>query len=195
MSCLLTSFLLKIGHFTLDGASNNDTMLTHLKNLLDERGIPTRFDPIDNRVRCYAHTIDLGCKAVVGNWPDDAEVEGYNHNQIRNPVALALEVVRTIRGSGLRREAFREVIDNGNKNKWFKKDGQVVQVRQLQLLRYVRTRWDSCFHMLNRLRELRPVSCYLGAISSSTTNFHTGGRLLLRAPATSRYCKVQDLGE
>ena len=98
MSCLLTSFLLKIGHFTLDGASNNYTMLTHLKDLLDERGIPTRFDPINNRVRCYVHTIDLGCKAVVRNWPDDAELKGYDRDQIHNPVALALEVVRTIRG-------------------------------------------------------------------------------------------------
>lgn len=58
-------FLLKIGHVTLDGASNNNTMLAHLKNLLDGRGIPTGFDPIDN----WVHTIDLGCKVVVRKGP------------------------------------------------------------------------------------------------------------------------------
>ena len=45
-------------------------MLVHLKNLLDKRGIPTQFDPVNDRIHCYAHVIDLGCKAVINNWPD-----------------------------------------------------------------------------------------------------------------------------
>jgi hypothetical protein len=93
----LTSFHLKIGHFTLDGASNNDTMLTHLKSLLVGRGIPTRFDPVNNRIYCYAHIIDLGCKAVVGNLPYDAsETQDDEEPLTRHPVALASAVVQCI---------------------------------------------------------------------------------------------------
>ncbi len=33
-------------------------------------------------------------------------------------------------------------------------------LKELQLLRDVRTRWDSIFLMLNRLREMRPVCCH-----------------------------------
>jgi hypothetical protein len=34
----------------------------------------------------------------------------------------------------------------------------VVQVPELQPLRDVKTRWDSVYMMLQRLRQLRPVS-------------------------------------
>lgn len=133
-------------------------MLVHLKTLLSARGLPTRFDPVNNRVRCYAHTIDLSSKAVVGSWPEDAEIPELDEAQGRNPVSLACEVVRCIRGSSSRQEAFTNIIKNGNANGWFQNKGKVVQLKELQLLRYVRTRWDSCFHMLSRLLELRPVS-------------------------------------
>ena len=33
-----------------------------------------------------------------------------------------------------------------------------VQVQHLQLLRDVKTRWDSVYYMIRRLRLLRPVS-------------------------------------
>lgn len=158
-------------------------MLVHLKKLLDKRGIPTRFDPVNDRIHCYAHVIDLGCKAVVNNWPDNKELEEYDKDKIRNPVALASEVVRSIRGSGARRERFAEVIETGNAKGYFEVGGKVVQLEERQLLRYVRTRWDSCYLMLSRLREMRPVSCHPGSRLCLRLNFHsTGGRLLPRAP-------------
>ena len=146
----------------MDGASNNGSMLEHLKVLLTKRGIPTHFDPIDNRVWCHAHTVDLCRKAVVGRLPDDAEeTQDDDEPSTRHPIALACAVVRAVRGSGLRREGLKEVIRNGNEKKWFKDGGKTIKVEQNQLLRYVRTRWDSCYHMLLRLRELRPVSASL----------------------------------
>jgi hypothetical protein len=74
-----------------------------------------------------------------------------------NVIALVRAIVRVIRASGLRRDAFNEVIKNGNERGWFKVDDRVVKLDQLQLLRDVETRWDSVFHMLARLRDLRPV--------------------------------------
>jgi hypothetical protein len=91
-------FYLKIGHFTMDGASNNNTMLVHLQKLLIARKAPTRFDPVNNWVQCYVHTIDLACKAVVGQLPDDMVIQDCDEAESCRPVALASDVVRTIRG-------------------------------------------------------------------------------------------------
>ena len=85
-----------MGHFTLDGVSNNNMMLVHLKNLLNKRGILTWFDLVNDQIHCYAHVINLGCKAVVNNWPDNKELKEYDKDKIRNPVALASEVVQSI---------------------------------------------------------------------------------------------------
>lgn len=66
--------------------------------------------------------------------------------------------VKAMRSSGQRREAFERFIDMGNKNDMFRdSEGDAIQVQNLQLLRDVKTRWDSVFSMLRRLRELRPV--------------------------------------
>jgi hypothetical protein len=72
-------------------------MLMHLKTLLMDCGILTHFDLINNRVCCYAHTIDLSCKAVVGHVPDDASETQDNEEPLTcHPVALASAVVRCI---------------------------------------------------------------------------------------------------
>lgn len=75
-------------------------------------------------------------------------------------ISHARTVVRVIRGSGMRRDAFDDVIKDGNSKGWFKEGPKIIQLRRLQLLRDVRTRWDSKYHMLNRLRELRPVCIF-----------------------------------
>ena len=53
-----------------------------------------------------------------------------------NVIAMVRTVVRIIRASGLRRDAFNEVIRNGNDRGWFRAGDppQVVKVDQLQLL-------------------------------------------------------------
>jgi hypothetical protein len=138
--------------------------MTHLSILLKSRGID--FDARDRQVICYAHCIDLASKAAIGTLPnedtlqdDDVDDEDVLH---RHPITLARAVVRAIRGSNLRREEFNEVITQGNSKGRFKSvDGEVITVRPLQLLRDVRTRWDSCYRMLERLQGLRPVCAVL----------------------------------
>ena len=77
----------------------------------------------------------------------------------RDPIALARVVVRAIRASGQRREQFSRIILGGNTNNYFVVGDLVVKVPSLQLLRDVKTRWDSIYHMVQRLRIMRPVSC------------------------------------
>ena len=81
----------------------------------------------------------------------------------RDPLRRARRVVRLLQSSDQRREGFHWFIQDGNQRDWFSiKDGRkrvTVQVPELQLLRDVKMRWDSVYMMLERLRQLRPVSC------------------------------------
>jgi hypothetical protein len=77
----------------------------------------------------------------------------------RDPIALGRVVVRSIRASGQRREHFLAVVREGNNRKHFILGTHVeIIVPELQLLRDVKTRWDSIFFMIRRLRVMRPVS-------------------------------------
>lgn len=80
----------------MDGASNNNTMLVHLQKLLIACEALTWFHPVDNRVQCYVHTIDLACKVVIGQLPDDMVIQDCDEAESRHPVALTCNVVQTI---------------------------------------------------------------------------------------------------
>jgi len=56
--------LLKVGHFTMDNALNNGTMMQVLKTILARREI--EFDTNDRKIMCFAHVIDL-CSGRVAN--------------------------------------------------------------------------------------------------------------------------------
>jgi hypothetical protein len=91
----------------------------------------------------------------------DSKLKSWVAGVKRDPVRRARRVVRLLRSSDLHREDFLKVINDGNEREWFtrKIDGKrtPVQVPDLQLLRDVKTRWDSVYMMLERLRLLRPV--------------------------------------
>ena len=99
---------------------------------------------------CYSHRDSSGLQA----W-----VEGIKHDPLRR----ARRVIRLLCSSDEHRRGFLELIQNGNKHGWFDtkdKDGECIagNVPELQLLRDVKTRWDSVYMMLMRLRVLRLVS-------------------------------------
>lgn len=57
----------KIGYFTLDNASNNDSALSEIAPFLLNIGIV--FDPIKHRLRCFGHVINLVVKSFL--WGTD----------------------------------------------------------------------------------------------------------------------------
>lgn len=79
----------------------------------------------------------------------------------QDPIARLRKIVMTIRSSGQRRTAFISWIETGNKNRLFVHQNESVHIPPRQLLRDVRTRWDSTYHMLQRCIEMRVVSAFI----------------------------------
>ena len=128
--------------------------------------------------RCFPHVINICCQHIVVEFTDAAlvdveasfdpaaphmnpDLQMFEEAVKRDPIALGRVVVRTVRASGQRREHFCAVIKEGNSNKHFFLGDRVdIIVPDLQLLRDVKTRWDSIFFMISRLRVMRPVCGY-----------------------------------
>jgi hypothetical protein len=81
----------------------------------------------------------------------------------RNSLVRARNLIRFLRSSDDRRTHFLNFIQEGNEKNLFiitGEDGmEVTKLPVVQLLRDVKTRWDSVYLMLDRLRTLRPVCC------------------------------------
>ena len=81
----------------------------------------------------------------------------------RDPIKRARRIVRIVRSSDQRKQAFKNVIKTGNLSGWFKShdNKKVIELPDLELLRDVKTRWDSVYYMIDRLLLLRPVSVHM----------------------------------
>jgi hypothetical protein len=121
------------------------------------------FDASDWKVMCFGHVIDLASGRVISGVTDlgdrkpDIPPPWNSNEQQCDIVTLGRNVVWVIRASGTRRDAFNDVIKHRNTKMLFKLDGKVVQVKELQLLWSVCTRWDLVYYMLNCLRDMWPV--------------------------------------
>lgn len=91
----------------------------------------------------------------------DEELEKWFAAIRRDPLKRARRLVTFLHSSGQRKEGLSDVIKKGNASHQFigVDNGKhiVITVPQRELLKDVRTRWDSVFLMLQRLRLLRPV--------------------------------------
>lgn len=73
-------------------------------------------------------------------------------------VTLGHNIVRLICASSLCRKAFNNTIITGNQMKWFTdEDGNLTKLPILELIRDVKSRWDSIYLMINCLCTLRQV--------------------------------------
>ena len=83
----------------------------------------------------------------------------YKQAVARNPITMAHAAICVIRISGACQEAFTKVIEEGNKDGWFKDfAGNSIKLKQLQLLHDVPTCWDSVYYMIQHFWYLHPVS-------------------------------------
>jgi hypothetical protein len=142
------------------------------------RGLKIDFDHLDRRIMCFPHIVNICCQHVIRDFTNIQLAEtaedfvaalpaalpqrqSYEDAVKRDPVALGRNVVRVMRASGQRREALKDVIKDGNLKGWFRAERnplEIIQLRSVELLRDVKTRWDSIYFMIKRLREIRPVS-------------------------------------
>lgn len=188
----------------MDNAGNNGTTMKEIDRRLQEREI--KFDALDRTIMCFPHVVNLSSGRVIEgltrakisedvaeDWqpPPLLQRQSYADAVARDPIALGRAVVRVIRASGARREAFDDIITTGNAKNWFKDGEKIIQVKPLQLLRDVSTRWDSVYYMINRLREMRPVSYFIHAVFLLLT-ISIGRGLFPRSPKQQRHCQIQD---
>jgi hypothetical protein len=158
-------------------------MLEYLEKLFLEREIST-FNAKDNRIICFSHAINLAVQDVLKEMSsveapendddDDFEdladaantkeargiAQSFENACAEDPISRVRKIVMAIRASGQRREALTTWIENGNRNGLFVLQNAPVEIEPMQLLRDVRTRWDSSYQMITRCIEMQLVSLH-----------------------------------
>ncbi|KAJ7081713.1 hypothetical protein C8R44DRAFT_546673, partial [Mycena epipterygia] len=132
----------QVGHFTMDNASVNSTFMTHLQLALETHGHPDFDDAVLLAPRTTRHKWKTG------------------------PIYRAQRMVGFIRKSGQRHDQLLNTIKEGNDQQLWTETVEcdrrteqiVVLLKPLMVLPDVKTRWDSVFYMLHRLRYLCQVS-------------------------------------
>ncbi|KAN0114259.1 Ribonuclease H-like domain containing protein [Russula decolorans] len=88
----------------------------------------------------------------------DDKVRAWYIGLKRDPIKRARRIVRIVRSSDQRKQAFKKVINTGNHSGWFRShNNEVIELPDLELLRDVKTQWDSVYCMIERLLVLRPA--------------------------------------
>ena|ERR1700727_1301091 len=149
--------------------------MEELAKLLQSRDID--FDPLDRRIMCFPHIINICVQDVIANFTNTELAEAaaefvsalplglpdrqtFEEAVQRDPVALGCNIVRVLRNLGQRRDLFDDIVRDGNDKEWFQVGDPPVTVELplVQLLRDIITRWDTVYYMVRRLCEMRPVS-------------------------------------
>ena len=130
------------------------SMTSVSKGYLSDLNVPLNSDP----TVCHNDDVDVDDDDVPKLKLDDCYHDSGNPNLKaffagikHDPLRRACRLICFLRSSDGRREGFRAFIKLGNNKNWY-------NVPEKQLLRDVKTRWDSVYKMLEHLRELRPVS-------------------------------------
>jgi len=145
------SLVHKIGYFTLDNATNNDSALLHLSQQLKDMGI--KFDPIESRLRCVGHVINLVVKAFlygqefvstndVAN--DEEDLDLYAQWRKRGPYGRLRNIITYICWTPQRREEFAKITQEAQ-----------PEETAFQPIAANLTRWNSDFKALKRALQLR----------------------------------------
>ncbi|KEP49154.1 HAT family dimerization protein [Rhizoctonia solani 123E] len=162
----------KIGHITLDNASNNNTLMAGLEEAFASEG--HSFGRELNRIRCFPHIINLAAQSIQDALGDaarlfedevlakgdalDEDTHAYLNALKSFPIDLCRDSIRALRSSDLRREGFHNLIQEGNFHSLFRThEGTVLLLPVLELLRDCETRWSSTYFMILRYLLLYPA--------------------------------------
>lgn len=127
--------------------------------------------------RCFPHVVNICVQHVLAAFEDDMVIdnvpngggtsksyEAWKGAVGKKPITRLRALIKALRGSGKRREAFADSIREGNAKSHFvdpeaqeRGELHIIKVPEVTLLRDVDTRWDSVYHMISRARILRPV--------------------------------------
>ena len=145
----------KIGYFTLDNASNNDTTMKCIQTYLQNCGI--LFDPVTRRLRCFGHVINLVVKAFLwGEDPEAFEIEVTNYQALekeqeellawrkKGPCGKLHNLLVYITRSPQRRDRFEEKVKQLHPHSSL-----------LTLICGNETRWGGDYNSIVRALELR----------------------------------------
>jgi hypothetical protein len=164
-------------------AANNDTFLRSLGEIYKQVDPNVSFNAKECRIQCFPHVINTCVKHTIqalnngvdadtqadesdGNHDGDddgggggGDKGGTNKDEGGEDLLNKVRgLIRNIRSSGQKMERFTNVIKGGNQFGWWKdENGNTISIEPKQLLRDVKTRWDSLYQMLIRLWEFRQV--------------------------------------
>jgi len=155
-------------------ASVTSTSKSYLANLkipvdLDDAACSDSNDVSDNSSNTGSdddtdHPCDINQIQLANSFKSrgDSSLKDWFKGIQRDPLKRAQRLVSFLRVLDQRKEGLRNKINEGNKSNLFigkDETGKhiVFPVPQLELLKDVKTRWDSMYMMLERLRQLRPI--------------------------------------
>jgi hypothetical protein len=140
----------KIGYFTLDNATNNDTCMQNL-------GLELNFDPKFRRLRCAGHMINLMAKQVLfGKDADVFDLEAASLGAAsfekdldlwrrEGPIGKLHRIINWIYKSSQRKTRFHMAQEAVGTKKG----------KTLELVRDVKPRWNSTNDMIKRAMQLK----------------------------------------
>jgi hypothetical protein len=110
----------RLGYFTLDNATSNDTAMATIGQKLEDLGID--FDPKERRLRCFGHILNLAAKAFLwsedplmlddavleADTDDDTELQRLQDWRKRGPLGKLYNCIRYILKTPQRREKFED---------------------------------------------------------------------------------------
>jgi hypothetical protein len=143
----------RVGCITGDNASNNDTLCSSLSNLL----LPSSWDAVSNRIRCFAHVVNLSCQSFLSYFQSEAENEedmetapDASCKSVSNLLRRIRFFIKKLRASPQQRDNYNmQCLAAGNSSN--------------MLILDVKTRWNSTFAMLKRLVEQKnAVNFWMG---------------------------------
>lgn len=147
----------KVGYFTLDNATNNETAMAEMAEELN-------IDPVQRRVRCIGHILNLVVKALLFGKDADAFEESLANGELlaraahdqwmkKGPVGKAHNFVVWVHRSDMMTQLLRQLQQD-----FFaaSDDLKVREQKPVDLVIDNDTRWLSQYYMIRRLLRLRP---------------------------------------